>query len=171
MRAVLKWTAAGLAAIAALAIVPASAGSPGACASYAAKAVQQFQRNLSLGCGFGGPRWSGDYAAHFAWCLIAETSASNHERNVRDSLLAQCSVPQAQTFHNPKVGGVRLDWCRVWANQCGRPAARAYCQSKGYNRASSWTKANNIGYTRIISSGQICNLPTCDGFRRIRCTN
>ena len=154
----------------------AMAGSPGACAGYAAAAVEQFNRNLSLGCGFGGPRWSADYGGHFAWCLIAETSAANLERNTRETMLAQCAsppapAPAAKVYFNPKIGGVRLDWCRVWANQCVGPAATEYCQSKGYSLATSWKKDNNIGYTRIITTGQICNQPGCDGFKRIRCEN
>ena len=150
------------------------AGSPGACAAYAAKAVEQFNKNLNLGCGFGGPRWSADYAGHFSWCLIAETSAANSERNTRDNMLSQCAAPAApatKIFFNPKIGGVRLDWCRVWANQCGGPAATEYCQGKGYNLAVSWKKDNNIGYSRIITTGQICNQPGCDGFKRVRCSN
>lgn len=152
----------------------ANAGSPGSCAGYAAKAVEQFNRNLSLGCGFGGPRWSADYGGHFAWCLIANTSQANQERKIRDNMLAQCATPPApaaKVYFNPKIGGVRLDWCRVWASQCGGPAATQFCQGKGYNLATNWKKANNIGYTRIITSGQICNQPGCDGFTRIRCSN
>ncbi len=152
----------------------ARAGSPGACAGYAAKAVEQFNRNLNLGCGFGGPRWSADYGGHFAWCLIAETAQANQERNIRNNMLNQCASPPApatKVFFKPKIGGVRLDWCRVWANQCGGPAATQFCQGKGYALATNWKKANNIGYTRIITSGQICNNPNCDGFKRIRCSN
>lgn len=176
MRSVLKFLVpfALAAAGASVTIDRASAGSPGACTAYAAKAVEQFNRNLNLGCGFGGPRWSADYGGHFAWCLIAETSAANQERQIRDNMLSQCATPPApvtKLFVNPKIGGVRLDWCRIWANQCGAPAANEFCQGKGYNVAVNWKKANNIGYTRIITSGQICNHPDCDGFKRVRCSN
>ncbi len=176
MRHSIKWLAAALIAVAGFAFTSSSAmaGDPGQCAAYAAQAVQQFNKNVNGGCGFGGPRWSADYGGHFAWCLIADTASANSETQTRKNMLNQCSTPQpvaGKTFKNPKIGGVRLDWCRKWAKQCGGPAANQFCQDKGYDSAANWKKANNIGYTRVISSAQICDQPTCDGFKRIRCTN
>jgi len=148
------------------------------CSAYANTAVAQHRRNLNNGCGRGGARWQSNWSAHYGWCRAVSRSAHRSETRARRRALRNCiggggGGPAARTFINPRIGGVRLDWCRVWAQQCGRPAANAYCRRRGYNRASNYRKAVNIGRytnTRIISSGQICSGNFCDGFRRIRCS-
>jgi len=159
----------------------AEAGNPAQCAAYANQAVIQQGSNLQNGCGFSGARWQSNFGAHLAWCLGAPDSAINAERNARVNMLAACSGgggggggSGAVTYNKPKIGGLRLDWCRVWANECGQPAANAFCQSEGYSGATSFTKASNIGAfakTRVIGSGQVCDQPGCDGFAKIRCSN
>ncbi len=82
------------------------------------------------------------------------------------------TVAGNRTFNNPRSGGYRLDWCREWAQNCGKPAADAFCQVKGLSRAVNFAQATDIGAshpTRIITSGQICNQAFCDGFRSITC--
>jgi hypothetical protein len=77
-----------------------------------------------------------------------------------------------QDFVKPKVGIFRLDWCRVWANQCGKPAADAFCQSKGFTQSNNFEEAIDIGAatpTVVIGSGQQCADPSCDGFTFITC--
>lgn len=161
----------------------AQAGGAVQCADYANRAVMQQGRNLQNGCGFSGPRWQSNFGAHLAWCLNAPTSAINAERNARFNMLAACTgggggggggSGGAVTYNKPKIGGLRLDWCRVWANECGQPAAKAFCQSEGYAKAKSFAKASNIGAfakTRVIGSGQVCDQPGCDGFAWIKCGN
>ncbi len=73
------------------------------------------------------------------------------------------------TFQRPKLKGKRLDWCLTWGSSCGKPAADAYCELKGYDNAVTFRIAENIGHTRIISSKQICEDQTCDGFNNITC--
>lgn len=73
------------------------------------------------------------------------------------------------TFKDPKVSGVALDWCKTWATKCGKPAADKFCRVKGYNKSVAYKKENNVGYTRILQTGQICNSPGCDSFKYIRC--
>lgn len=159
----------------------ASAGNVLQCTNYANSAVTQQGQNIAMGCGYGGPRWHSNFPAHFAWCLQTPTGVINAERNARVNQLNACSGggpgpgpgPAQKTFFKPKIGGVRLDWCRVWANQCGAPAANQYCQSKGYSHAVSFTKKNNVGNftnTKVIGTGQICFDATCDSFAKIRCS-
>ncbi len=72
-------------------------------------------------------------------------------------------------FHNPQVSGIPLDWCLTWATNCGQPAADYFCRWKGFERASGFAEAVDIGYTKILKTGQICRASFCDGFAYIDC--
>lgn len=77
-----------------------------------------------------------------------------------------------KTFVNPMYGSNRLDWCRDWAVDCGKVAADAYCQSKGYQNATAFSEAVDIGAsnpTRLIGTGAVCDQAFCDGFKAITC--
>ncbi len=73
------------------------------------------------------------------------------------------------TFLKPKYKGKRLDWCRTWGAECGEAAADAFCEYKGFDGATDFEEAVDIGNTKIISSGQVCADGTCDGFKKISC--
>jgi hypothetical protein len=73
------------------------------------------------------------------------------------------------TFMKPKYKGKRLDWCKSWATACGEPAADAFCEYKGYDGATDFVEAVDIGNTKVISSGQVCTDAACDGFKKITC--
>jgi len=80
--------------------------------------------------------------------------------------------PDERNFARPRIRGARLDWCREWGANCGRPAADAFCRAKGFSRAIRFRIAENIGArqpTRIISTGQVCGDAGCDGFKNIVC--
>lgn len=153
---------------------PTQAASPVVCAAYAQGAVFQQKRNLDMGCGYAGARWSKKYGAHYAWCLGAPYGAVQAEGNARKSMLQQCAGggSQTKTFVNPKYKGLRLDWCYSWASDCGAVAAKAYCAYRGYPLVKSWGLAENIGSytkTRVFSTSQVCDGPECDGFSQITC--
>lgn len=78
-----------------------------------------------------------------------------------------------QTFLSPAINGNPLDWCRTWATDCGQPAADAYCQSRGFERATAFDQATDIGAstpTRLIGNpAQVCSDAMCDGFSFITC--
>ncbi len=86
-------------------------------------------------------------------------------------MLANCGGGGQVTkkFVNPKYKGLRLDWCYSWGAQCGAPAAKFFCKTKGYPLLKAWGKAENIGKTRVISTDEVCNDPGCDGFTSITC--
>jgi hypothetical protein len=66
------------------------------------------------------------------------------------------------TFNKPKLGAYRLDWCYKWATQCGEIAADKFCQQKGYDGASVFSEAADIGGiapTRLMGTGQVCADP------------
>lgn len=88
------------------------------------------------------------------------------------TVAAMTATAATRTFDNPKYNGDRLDWCLNWGKGCGREAANAYCKSKGFEKATSFSQASNIGArrsTRLIGTGAVCDQDFCDGFRRITC--
>jgi hypothetical protein len=79
------------------------------------------------------------------------------------------SYSETHRFNHPKISGIALDWCLTWAANCGKPAADEFCRSQGFQQASDFKQAVNIGYTKILRTGEICNNPQCDGFAYIEC--
>ena len=78
------------------------------------------------------------------------------------------------TYNSPMIVAansqtVMLDFCREWGSACGKAAADAFCQKKGHPDASQFQISEDIGYTAIISTGAICDDPSCDGFTMIEC--
>ena len=41
-------------------------------------------------------------------------------------------------FSYPTIKGHRLDWCKHWGRECGKPAADLFCLESGYAGASQW---------------------------------
>ena len=79
---------------------------------------------------------------------------------------------EEQTFAKPKIGSYRLDWCKYWADKCGKPAAAAWCQSKGFDTVTDFEQAPNIGGvtpTKVIGTGQVCADDGCAGFKYVTC--
>ncbi len=81
----------------------------------------------------------------------------------------QAEDVEEATFSKPKFKGKRLDWCLEWSEKCGKPAADAYCGTKGFDKAKSFAIAKGIGNTRLIGTGENCSGPNCDGFKYITC--
>ena len=80
-------------------------------------------------------------------------------------------IPQSRVFANPVNKGYRLDVCREWGANCGKPAADAFCVAEGFGGSLQNTPDAEPGYasTRVISSGQICEGKICTGFQQIIC--
>jgi hypothetical protein len=82
------------------------------------------------------------------------------------------ATPTTVVYNQPKFNGSRLDLCVTWGQDCGQPAANAFCQWKGHASAVSYTVANDIGSsapTRLIGTGALCDQDFCDGFGEIVC--
>jgi hypothetical protein len=82
-----------------------------------------------------------------------------------------CSDDKYRTFDKPMVVGNRLDWCLRWGEQCGKPAARAFCESQGYSRARRFERAEDVGPTHVIGIRRHCADKGCDGFKSIQCAS
>lgn len=62
------------------------------CEAYGKAAVDQQQQNIQNKCGFGGGRWSNNYAGHVAWCKSSNVQMANltHEDRARTKALEGC---------------------------------------------------------------------------------
>jgi hypothetical protein len=72
----------------------------------------------------------------------------------------------------PRYKNHRVDVCRIWGDQCGQPAADAWCRSTGKTRARSYKIEEDIGASQptiVIGTGQLCTAQYCDAFSRIVC--
>ena len=81
---------------------------------------------------------------------------------------------QTAYYVKPKWNGNRLDLCLNWAQGCGKPAADAFCKTKGFVKATGYSIDHDIGAatpTRLISTGALCDMGFCDGFKGIKCSN
>lgn len=80
---------------------------------------------------------------------------------------------QGATYYHPKYKGYGLDWCYIFENQCGKPAADAFCKSLGQGQAVNLEKLNNPGYqTMTIGQNSVCDPSShgvCDTFSFIQC--
>ncbi len=76
---------------------------------------------------------------------------------------------KSTVINNPQVGGYPLDLCREWASNCGKPAADAYCQSKGYQTSLNHVVQNDAPTTKIINGGGLCVEAYCDRITQVTC--
>lgn len=78
--------------------------------------------------------------------------------------------PTTKIFYKPKIGNLRLDVCLKLNQDCGKPAADAFCQSMGYQRALSCKlDTERSTPTFVIGTHTICNQSFCKGFEMIEC--
>lgn len=86
-------------------------------------------------------------------------------------------VPEGDNvrYNSPYIaysGGVApLDVCRIWGQECGTPAADAFCTLMDPTRpfAVATEGFPNIGNTAVIGTGQRCTESFCSGFRFVVC--
>lgn len=69
---------------------PGSAAPDNFCHAYSKLAVAQNGKNQNLGCGYSGPRWQSNEAAHFIFCKIANENFLDSESATRAEMLAVC---------------------------------------------------------------------------------
>jgi hypothetical protein len=107
------------------------------CSAYAATAAAQNKRNVGLGCGFTGPRWSSDPAGHIEWCETAAASIADltRETNKRKALLARCAQTKQQK-------AAKKDACTAYANSAVAAQERNLkqgCHFTGEAWSANWS--------------------------------
>jgi hypothetical protein len=88
-------------------------------------------------------------------------------------LIVSGPAPAAETFPEPRMKNIRVDYCKYWANSCGQEAADNFCREMGYGRSPRFSRAKNLGRfgvpTLVLGDGRLCMHPTCSGFSAITC--
>lgn len=89
--------------------------------------------------------------------------------------LAVCSAGFAEAgtsirvYTLPEQNGYLLSACLDASDNCGKPAADAWCQSNGYQGALTFQRERREAITRRLGSGAFCEDQVCETFRQIKC--
>jgi len=78
------------------------------------------------------------------------------------------SLAAQETFREPKVDKIRVDWCLTWGTDCGQPAADEFCRRQGFKRALSFEVTRGVGQTWLLGSGK--TFPHGDAFFYVVCS-
>ena len=76
------------------------------------------------------------------------------------------------TFDDPTHHGKLLDYCLTFKNDCGKPAADAYCAEKDYGEAVDFPKRRTYDMETLTIEDQATCTPehnSCDTFDYITC--
>ena len=73
------------------------------------------------------------------------------------------------SYSNPRVNGYALDYCREWGKNCGKPAADAFCKSKGHKSATDFKLKKNSPPTWVINDRKACRSSGCDRISKVYC--
>jgi hypothetical protein len=75
-------------------------------------------------------------------------------------------------FASPLIEGYRLDVCLSFGVGCGKPAADEFCKRHAFTESESF-ETEKVGErrirTKIIGTGQVCDMSECTAFASIRC--
>ncbi|MFT4059984.1 MAG: hypothetical protein QM652_10600 [Legionella sp.] len=74
-----------------------------------------------------------------------------------------------QNFPDPRFNHYRVAWCYNRKQDCGSPAANAFCRHLGFMNAKHFVKENQVGATRTIGSEELCFGNECQAFKIIVC--
>jgi hypothetical protein len=87
-------------------------------------------------------------------------------------LFASGATSQGAEFRytRPIYKNLPLDYCRVWAKECGTPAADAFCKRLGHHRATGFSVRLASPPTRVIGDGRECRGAGCNRISEIVCT-
>jgi hypothetical protein len=87
---------------------------------------------------------------------------------------AELVAAETSNFNNPSLHGIRIDFCRHFGSDCGKPAADLFCREKGFAEAARFAIDENVGgrgiQTLVFGDGRTCDGQGCSGFRTITCT-
>ena len=123
------------------------------------------------------------YDAHLNYTKLKVTNGQTLQiggHAVCDSRFHGCETFQqitchnyGKTFKNPSIGihSIPLDWCREFEENCGKPAAEAFCKKQGCSLKSYSKRKVQQGTTLTIGDSATCTTDYhgCDSFSQITC--
>ena len=77
-----------------------------------------------------------------------------------------------EEYVQPRIDGIRLDWCLNYGSDCGEEVAYKWCIVNNYSKPIYWEIDKNIGIyepTSTLNSRESCFESSCDGFKTIVC--
>ncbi len=92
------------------------------CGHYSRRARMQQDENLSRGCGYSGPRWSGDQRTHYQWCQKVPAAQADRETAERERMLRECRQRKNAADNR----------CRGYANQAVAQQRQNQARGCGY---------------------------------------
>ena len=92
-------------------------------------------------------------------------------RSLLAGLILLTMIPQAQAaevrnYFTPERDGQRIAAC-LSDGSCGKPAADAFCQAEGYDKAMLFQRERSSS-ARLIDSEKVCD-GDCIAFRQVKC--
>ena len=75
---------------------------------------------------------------------------------------------QRRTYDHPKVTGYAVDNCLYFGETCGKPAADAFCDRKGY-RESEHYRVAPARPTMVLGDDRVCDADFCVGLLDVVC--
>lgn len=74
-----------------------------------------------------------------------------------------------ETFDNPRMFDLPIDWCASADGACGSAGADLFCQSRGYEQSLHFTKKATDGKTLYFASGKACTNGRCEALTQVVC--
>jgi hypothetical protein len=129
-----------------------------------AKKLCQTVKNRNLGVPIKArPEW----AISDAW----HGSENNAEKKAIAGDFVRCKI-DTKTYNKPVLRRKPLHWCVTWDQDCGKPAAKKFCQWQGYKDVLNFSGPIKASETSVISQpGQVCSNTgsRCQTFSQITC--
>ncbi|PZF78357.1 hypothetical protein DK847_00600 [Aestuariivirga litoralis] len=82
------------------------------------------------------------------------------------TVAAPAHAAEVRNYFAPQLDGQRIAAC-LSDGACGKPAADAFCQSEGYDKAMLFQRERSNS-ARLIDSDKVCD-GDCPTFRQVKC--
>jgi hypothetical protein len=145
------------------------------CGRYADTAIEQFQKNVALRCGFNNHRWNDDRRAHRNWCRTVNRAQTRSETQRRDEMLRQCEFASRRASNCANYADMAMTHVKLNRRLgCGfsgprwnrsRQAHTLWCQSAPRGVPRSETRARNAMLEECRFARQ--NMRACPGGQRL----
>jgi hypothetical protein len=104
----------------------------------------------------------------YTW-IVGEARACHGDYCTAFSEVA-CVTYESASIGDPMVEGLRADNCRIWAKDCGRGGAKAYCEHRGFNFVDKFEVYDTfVCPTYVIGSRRRCDGPLCRALKSVEC--